>query len=197
MTLMRRPQSRGTVPLQAVLDRLAGDWPSPMERGMADVLPALDVRETDDSYVIELDLPGIDPEKAEVLVEGRTVTIRGTMVEERDEERSNYLVRERRQGAFLRAVALPEMIDVDQVSTRYENGELTIALPKASGSRARRIAIGSGSSKAAEGSLDAGAKRGSASQPNGSRGSGAANDSKRSTAAAAAPNAASRSTTGG
>jgi HSP20 family protein len=147
MTLMRRPQTRTQVPLRAVLERLAGDWPGAIDGGAADLVPALDVRETDDAYVIEVDLPGIDPEQTEVLVEGRTVTIRGTLAEEREEARGNYLVRERRQGTFLRAVALPGMIEVDQVETRYQNGQLTITLPKASSSRARRIAIGGGAGK--------------------------------------------------
>jgi HSP20 family protein len=120
--------------------------------GISDLLPALDVRERDDAYVIDLDLPGIDPDQTEVLVEGRTVTIRGRVEEESEEERGNYLVRERRQGAFLRAVALPGMIDVDKVSTRYEDGQLTIVLPKASASRARRIAIGNGNGNGRRGS---------------------------------------------
>jgi HSP20 family protein len=149
MTLMRRPPNRSTVPLRSVLERLAGDWPSVAEGGIADMLPALDVRETDDEYVIEVDLPGIDPEQTEVLVEGRTVTVRGRVEEEAEENRGNYLVRERRQGSFLRAVALPGMIDVDKVSTRYQDGQLTIVLPKASASRARRIAIGDGAGKRA------------------------------------------------
>jgi HSP20 family protein len=145
MTLMRRQPNRTTVPLRSVLERLAGDWPSmTSDGGIADMLPALDVRETDDDYIIELDLPGIDPEQTEVLVEGRTVTIRGRVEEEAEENRGNYLVRERRQGSFLRAVALPGMIDVEKVSTRYQDGQLTIVLPKASASRARRIEIGDG-----------------------------------------------------
>jgi HSP20 family protein len=175
MTLMRRPPNRSTVPLRTVLDRLAADWPSVADGGIADMLPALDVRETDDEYVIEVDLPGIDPEQTEVLVEGRTVTIRGRIEEEAEENRGNYLVRERRQGSFLRAVALPGMIDVDKVSTRYQDGQLMITLPKASASRARRIAIGNGSGKrtgremdertraanASTGNKPAGAERGS------------------------------------
>jgi HSP20 family protein len=148
MTLMRRPPNRSTVPLRSVLERLAGDWPSvASDGGIAEMLPALDVRETDDEYIIELDLPGIDPEQTEVLVEGRTVTIRGRIEEEAEENRGNYLVRERRQGSFLRAVALPGMIEVDKVATSYQDGQLRIVLPKASASRARRIAIDEGAGR--------------------------------------------------
>jgi HSP20 family protein len=179
MTLMRRPPNRSTVPLRTVLERLAGDWPSVADGGIADMLPALDVRETDDEYVVEVDLPGIDPEQTEVLVEGRTVTIRGRVEEEAEENRGNYLVRERRQGSFLRAVALPGMIDVDKVSTRYEDGQLTIALPKASASRARRIAIGNGAGKRGAPSSDE--RPGNGSRPaNGSSGKRASDSEKAS-----------------
>jgi HSP20 family protein len=180
MTLMRRPPSRNTVPLRAVLERLAGDWPAAaIEGGMADVLPPLDVRETDDAYVVEVDLPGIDPDQTEVLVEGRTVTVRGRVEEESEQERGNYLVRERRQGSFLRAVALPGMIDVDHVTTRYQDGQLMITLPKSSASRARRIAIGNGSGKSA-------AKSGDAQRRAGSRASNGRNSDKGSNAGSGA-----------
>jgi HSP20 family protein len=182
MTLMRRPQGRTQVPLRSVLERLAGEWPGAIDGGgVADLVPALDVRETDDAYVVEVDLPGIDPEQTEVLVEGRTVTIRGMLAEEREEPRGNYLVRERRQGTFLRAVALPGMIEVDQVETRYQNGQLTITLPKASSSRARRIAIGGGADKSegerAGGTTESGRMTQASSSAEGSRGSTASSRS--------------------
>jgi HSP20 family protein len=182
MTLMRRPPNRGTVPLRSVLERLAGDWPSvAADGGIAEMLPALDVRETDDEYIIELDLPGIDPEQTEVLVEGRTVTIRGRIEEEAEENRGNYLVRERRQGSFLRAVALPGMIDVDKVATSYQDGQLRIVLPKASASRARRIAIdeGPGRRGTRSGNGRSASESSSTREPSGDRASSSQRESDR------------------
>ena len=160
MTLTRRPD-RNPVQLRNALDRLFGDWSLvPVDMGFSDVMPAMDVREVDDSYVVEVDLPGVSPDDTEVMIEGRTLTIRGRYADEAEREAGNFLLRERRRGQFLRALALPGMVDVDNVTSRYENGQLIITLPKAASSRARKIQIsataGNGSksrgSKAEEGS---------------------------------------------
>jgi len=147
MTLTRRPPDR-PVPLRTALERLMGDWPlAQFDPGMTELGPPLDVRETDDAYLVEIDLPGVDPKDTEVLIEGRTLTVRGRFAEAEEEERGNYLVRERRQGQFMRAVALPGMVEVDQVTSNAEKGRLTITLPKATQNRARRIQVGSQSSQ--------------------------------------------------
>jgi HSP20 family protein len=140
MTLTRRSPDR-SIPLRNALERLMGDWSYLPIDGMTELAPPLDVRETNDGYVVEIDLPGVDPKNTEVLVEGRTVTVRGRFSEEKEEDKGNYLLRERRQGQFMRAVALPGMVDVERVSSRFEDGQLTITLPKAAQNRARRIEI--------------------------------------------------------
>jgi HSP20 family protein len=146
MTLTRRPTERRTVPLRTALERLTNDWPFlQVDGGLTELAPPLDVRETADAYIVEIDLPGIDPKDTEVLVEGRTLSIRGRFSEETEEKEGNYLLRERRQGQFMRAVALPGMVEVDKVSSKFDNGQLTVTLPKASQNRARRIEISPGS----------------------------------------------------
>jgi HSP20 family protein len=143
MTLTRRPTNRTAIPLRTVLERLAGDWPvGQFDGGLTELAPPLDVRETNNAYVVEIDLPGVDPDGTEVLVEGRVLTVRGSFATEEEHEQGNYLVRERRQGSFMRAVALPGMVEIDQVKSKFEDGKLTITLPKASQNRARRILIG-------------------------------------------------------
>jgi HSP20 family protein len=107
---------------------------------------AIDLRETDDAYVVEAELPGIRPEDTEVTLDGRTLSIRGRYQESREEggKGERYLLRERRTGEMMRSVMLPGAIDADKVSTSFEQGELRITLPKAAESRARRIPVGSG-----------------------------------------------------
>lgn len=142
MTLSRRPMERPIMPLRTALERLMGEWPFvQVDGGLTELAPPIDVRDNEDAYVIEVDLPGIEAQDIEVLIEGRTVTIRGTVAEERREDQGAYLLRERRQGQFMRAVALPGMVDVDQVESTFENGKLTIRLPKAAQNRARRIEV--------------------------------------------------------
>jgi HSP20 family protein len=135
-----------------------GDWPLAQFESGLELGPPLDVRETDDAYIVEIDLPGIDPKNTEVLIEGRTLTIRGRFEESKEEERGTYLVRERRQGQFVRAVALPGMVEIDRVTSHAENGRLTITLPKASQNRARRIEVQAGDGNGHK----AGARQGSA-----------------------------------
>jgi HSP20 family protein len=149
MTLMRQPLHRQTMPLRSALERVFGDWPVAGPDGsLTEMAPALDVRETDNAYIIEVDLPGMDPKETEVLVEGRMVTIRGRRRIEQERQEGGYLVRERRAGEFIRAVALPGMVDVDEVTSRFENGQLTITLPKEAQSRPRRIEIDAGQAQA-------------------------------------------------
>jgi HSP20 family protein len=146
MTLIRRTPERGDrSPSRNPFDRLLGDWPIiPIEPPMTDLAAPLDVFETDDAYEIRIDLPRVNPDQVEVLVEGRTVTVRGRFEDETERRQGRHLLRERRQGEFMRAVALPGMVEVDQVSSRFENGQLTITLPKASENRARRIQVANG-----------------------------------------------------
>ena len=144
MTLTRLPNER-TMPLRSAIERLM-DWPFyAFDSGTTELAPPIDVRETDDAYVVEIDLPGLDPANTEVFVEGRTLTIRGHYAEETERHEGNYLLRERRKGNFTRSVALPGMVDVDGVTSRFDNGQLTVSLPKASQNKARRIEITKGS----------------------------------------------------
>jgi len=144
MTLTRRASDRSTVPLRSAIERLMTDWPLFQFEGYTELAPPVDIRETNEAYIVELDLPGANPDDTEVLVEGRTLTVKGKFAEEKEEPRGNYLVKERRRGQFMRAVALPGMVDVDKVSSSFENGQLTITLPKAAQNTARRIAINAG-----------------------------------------------------
>jgi HSP20 family protein len=105
----------------------------------------LDMRETDDAFIVEAELPGIKPEDVEVTLEGRTLAIRGRYTEEREEggKGERYLLRERRMGQVMRVITLPAPVDTEQVTSTFDNGELKITLPKARETKARRIAVGS------------------------------------------------------
>jgi HSP20 family protein len=151
MTLVRRAPDR--TPYRSAVERLLAEWPiASIDGGLTELAPPIDIRETEDAYIVEIDIPGVKAEDAEVLVEGRTLTVRGSFSEENEQQQGNYLLRERRRGQFMRAVALPGMVDVDKVTSKAENGELIITLPKASQNRARRINIDSTSKPSGNGS---------------------------------------------
>ncbi len=80
MTLVRRPLDRNQIPLRNAMERLLGEWSlGAMQNGFTQLAPPLDVRDTDDAYIVEVELPGVDPKDTEVSIEGRTVTVRGTL----------------------------------------------------------------------------------------------------------------------
>ena len=107
---------------------------------------ALDIAERDNAYEIKASLPGVRPEDVQVTVLGDTLTIRAET--KSDEERSGggYLLRERQTGVVQRTVTLPGPIESDSVEAEYENGVLTLSLPKSRASMPQRIQIRTGAS---------------------------------------------------
>src|SRR6187431_2366962 len=89
MTLMRRAADRRPTayrdPFRDAMESWFGGYSDPFESWTGTAWPALDVRETDDSYIVEAELPGIRPDDAEILLDGRTLTIHGEFAEEREE----------------------------------------------------------------------------------------------------------------
>jgi HSP20 family protein len=104
-------------------------------------VPPADVEETDDAYLIEVELPGADQDDINIEVNGRELTVSGEI---KEKERKGILRRRTRKvGEFQYAVALPGDIDADNVSARLENGVLTVMVPKSQRAKPRRIAVGS------------------------------------------------------
>lgn len=109
-----------------------------------------------ENYVVEFDLPGIDPDSLEVKAENNTLTVRaerhGRLVGEGGSEVS-YLINERPRGTFSRQLSLGEGLDLDRISADYTDGVLTVTLPVAERAKPRRIEVGHGSGrKVVEGS---------------------------------------------
>lgn len=115
---------------------------------------ALDLRETDDEYIVEAEMPGVKPDDIEVTLEGNTLLIRGNFHKETEQKETDggktgrYILRERESATYARAITLPGSVEADKVTSRFENGELQITLPKAAEMRARRIPITGGTSGA-------------------------------------------------
>jgi HSP20 family protein len=85
---------------------------------------------TPDSVVIKAALPGIRPEDVDITITGNSVTIKGEVKAEEEVKERDYILREHRFGSFSRTVTLPEGVDTDKAEASYENGILTITLPK-------------------------------------------------------------------
>ena len=103
----------------------------------------LDIVREEDKYVVRASLPGIAPENIEVSVDHGVLTIKGrTEVEAEDQrEDGNYMVRERRSGSFIRSLRLPESVDANQAKPNFDNGVLTITLPRVESKKAKHLTV--------------------------------------------------------
>ncbi len=108
------------------------------------VTPRIDVRETAGSYVIDAELPGVNPNEVDVQVQGDSLIIRGQTNRSSDREDQGVYVSERQYGSFYREVPLPGGVRAEQASARFENGVLEITLPKSEQAGGQRIPVTAG-----------------------------------------------------
>jgi HSP20 family protein len=108
--------------------------------GAAVPLP-LDISETENEFIVKASLPGVKPEDVQITVHGDTLTIRGEMKAEVEKKDENYHLRERRYGQFVRTVSLSTPISADKAQAQFENGVLTLRLPKAEEAKPKQIKV--------------------------------------------------------
>ncbi|MHB1132709.1 MAG: Hsp20/alpha crystallin family protein [Chloroflexota bacterium] len=106
--------------------------------------PAVDMYQTDKEIVVRAAVPGVKPEDIDVSVLGDTLTIRGELKNDEEVKRENYYYQERRYGSFSRTVNLPMQVEAEQAKAKFENGVLTLTLPKSEQAKAKKIQISDG-----------------------------------------------------
>jgi HSP20 family protein len=106
--------------------------------------PAVDIRENAKELTLELELPGINPEQVELTVDNGVLNIKGEKRGERKEgdENSRYHIVERSYGSFMRSFQLPQGVDESKIDADFNNGILSIHIPKAALPQPHRIQIG-------------------------------------------------------
>ncbi len=102
---------------------------------------ALDVAEDENHYIVRASVPGVAPDEVDVTLTDNVLTIKGETKSEENIDETNYHLRERRYGSFMRSITLPAAVDADQVEATHENGVLTLRLPKTEAVKPKRIAI--------------------------------------------------------
>ncbi|MCG5515314.1 MULTISPECIES: Hsp20/alpha crystallin family protein [Ectothiorhodospira] len=107
----------------------------------SDWVPAVDIREEKEAYVLHADVPGVDPKDIEVHMENGVLTIRGERKAESAEEREGYKRVERIRGSFYRRFSLPDTADAERISARSANGVLEVRIPKQEKVQPRRITV--------------------------------------------------------
>jgi HSP20 family protein len=91
---------------------------------------AIDMIERTDDVVVKTSVPGVKPEDIDISITGDTLTIKGETSTEEESSGENFLRRERRYGAFSRSVGLPAGLDPDKAEAVFDNGVLTLSIPK-------------------------------------------------------------------
>jgi HSP20 family protein len=106
-------------------------------------LPAVDVRENEEAYSLEMELPGYEEKDIEVHVDGGSLTIESKQEESREEKKEEgaYILRERRMNAFSRSFKLPENANPEAVNASFKNGILRLEISKRAEAKKRLIEI--------------------------------------------------------
>ena len=152
-------------------DVLRGSFGVPVqsgEQGGGMMMPHMDVSETENEVRICAELPGVSEKDVDVSLSDDVLTIRGEKKFERKDDKENYHFVERSYGTFQRSLRLPYAVDPDQVQASFENGVLTVTLPKGKEQeRSRRIQVIGSSGQASQGEQNQRARKGSSSSRSG------------------------------
>ena len=148
MSNLSRWSGRDTLSLREAMDRLVEDsfvnFNSFFGSAGAGTGPMVNVFEDADNVVVEAALPGIKPEGIEISVTGDVLTIKGEHKHEQKKKEGNFHRQEWQYASFQRSIALPVQVNPDAAHSEYENGVLTLTLPKAEAVKPRRLQIKTG-----------------------------------------------------
>jgi HSP20 family protein len=107
----------------------------------SDWVPAVDIKEEDDRFVIHADVPGVDAKDIEITMEKGVLTLKGQRVAESKEETDKYKRVERVRGTFLRRFSLPDTVDADKITAKSKDGVLEVIVPKGKAAQPHRIQV--------------------------------------------------------
>ena len=145
MSMMMRWQPLSEMmSLRQAMDRMFEDFfvhPSRLTGVLDGREIPLDIYQTADSVVVKAALPGVKPEEVDISVSGDTLTIRGERKAENEIKSEGYIYQERRYGAFSRTVILPGSLHSDKAEATFENGILTLTIPKAEEVKPKKIHV--------------------------------------------------------
>jgi len=142
---------RGAAALQDQINRFFGDVLERKgeESNLTAWAPAVDIYETEHELVVKADLPDIDPKDLDIRVENNILTIRGERKFEKKVSEDNYLRVERAYGSFSRGFSLANTVNVEAIRADYQNGVLTLSIPKREEAKPKQIKVNVGTQAAA------------------------------------------------
>ena len=141
--IIRWEPAREMMTLREAMDRLFDDaFTRPLSLGGNNwSIPAVDMYQTDNEVVVKAALPGIKADEVQINVTGEVLTIKGETKQENETKEKAYHIREQRWGTFERSLVLPTEVVADKAKADFENGVLTITLPKAEEVKPKTISI--------------------------------------------------------
>ena len=164
MALIRWEPVRELSSIQSEMNRLFNtffDTPTQQGNGHAPLrrwIPAMDLVETGDEFVLRADLPGLSEDDVNVELEDNVLTISGERKSEHEERKEGYYRVERSSGSFSRALTLPEGVAAEAVRASFDKGVLEVRIPKPEARKPRKVAIsvGGGEPKTIDGTESGG-----------------------------------------
>jgi HSP20 family protein len=127
------------MPSLLTMDHFIDDLFDPSVFG-ENAFPAVDIRETEDNYLMELDLPGLTEKDVEVKLDNNLLTISS----KKEEKAKDYLVRERRSTRFARSFVLPDEVDREKIAAKFSSGVLSLSFPKVPAAKPKLIEVNAG-----------------------------------------------------
>ncbi len=142
MTLIRWDPFAEVLGLRRTVDRVSNGFPTPrLWQGGIEVVFPIDLSETDEAVVVRAVLPGIRPDDVDISISGRVLTVKGEAKFDEKTEQESYYRHEIRYGNFYRTIPLPTKVDPEHADAEFENGVLTVTLPKAADVRPKTIKV--------------------------------------------------------
>jgi HSP20 family protein len=146
MTIVRWNQLREVPMIQNRMNRLFDDFFTDAPANGSDVaarnwLPVVDIYDSENSTVIQADLPGMDKENISINMEENVLTLSGERSYENDVEKTNYYRKERAFGTFKREFTLPTSVDHEKIKADFKDGVLKIEIPKPEEKKPKSISI--------------------------------------------------------
>jgi len=140
--LTRWEPAREMMTLREAMDRLFDDaFTHPLSMRDGWPAPAIDMYQTDDEIVVKASLPGIKADEVQINITGDVLTLKGEVKHEEEKNDKAWHIREQRWGSFQRSVTLPTNVVSDKAQAEFENGILTITLPKAEEVKPKTITV--------------------------------------------------------
>ena len=139
--LIRWEPMREMMTLREAMDRLFDDaFTRPV--GMTGLgMPAIDLYQTENDVVLKASLPGLKSDDVQISITGEVLTLKGEFRQNDEAKNATYHIKEQRSGSFERSLSLPTLVQTDKAKAEFENGILTITMPKAEQVRPKTISV--------------------------------------------------------